>query len=558
MNRRIGLVLACMALAIPVSAMSEPGRISGVVRNATGIPQIGAVVQIFSPSLTAETVFTDASGLFESGELRPGNYQVRVTAPSYLPSLREGVSVKAGASLILNVTLNTLFEALDLMPSRRVTKDGDDWNWTLRSAANRPILRVAGNDPVVVTSSNPEHVALKAHVAFVAGADAKGFGSGGEMSTQFALEHSIFSSGMVTLGGNLGNGGGAQGVLRASYSQQTADGSLLEAAATVRRFALPANTVRDSALEAMGLRLSDTFRVGDSVELKVGSEFQTVQLLGSITAWRPFGSVNVHLSPDTVVQYQYTTTEPDTRVAKGYDSAPADLSESGPRLSLDGGRAVMERARHQEVSVSRRMGSNRFQAAVYRDELKEAALTGASYFRGGYGPGVLPDVYSGTFTYNGGDLSTQGYRLVAERQIDSRITANMTYSYGGTIDLDGGSREWSQAAFHPVKRHSLSWKLSGEMPRTHTWWIASYRWTNGQALTPVDRFNSSPGQADSNLNIFIRQPLPGSGFQGRFEALMDMRNLLAQGYVPVIGQDGQTIYLVQSARSVRGGLAFRF
>jgi hypothetical protein len=45
---------------------------------------------------------------------------------------------------------------------------------------------------------------------------------------------------------------------------------------------------------------------------------------------------------------------------------------------------------------------------------------------------------------------------------------------------------------------------------------------------------------------------------GGMEAIIDVRNLLAQGYVPVMGPDGQTVYLVQSARSVRGGLAFTF
>jgi hypothetical protein len=42
------------------------------------------------------------------------------------------------------------------------------------------------------------------------------------------------------------------------------------------------------------------------------------------------------------------------------------------------------------------------------------------------------------------------------------------------------------------------------------------------------------------------------------EILVDLRNLLAQGYVPVMGRDGRTIYLVQSARSMRGGVAFNF
>jgi hypothetical protein len=82
---------------------------------------------------------------------------------------------------------------------------------------------------------------------------------------------------------------------------------------------------------------------------------------------------------------------------------------------------------------------------------------------------------------------------------------------------------------------------------------------NGPGLTPVDMFNASAGQSDPYLNIFIRQPIPTLGFlPSHMEAVIDVRNLLAQGYVPVLGQDGQTVYLVQSARSVRGGVAFTF
>ena len=89
--------------------------------------------------------------------------------------------------------------------------------------------------------------------------------------------------------------------------------------------------------------------------------------------------------------------------------------------------------------------------------------------------------------------------------------------------------------------------------------MASYKWTDGQALTPVDQFDASPGEAEPYLDIFIRQPIPQSHFiPAQMEALVDVRNLMAQGYVPVVGQDGQTIYLVQAARSIRGGVAFSF
>jgi hypothetical protein len=42
------------------------------------------------------------------------------------------------------------------------------------------------------------------------------------------------------------------------------------------------------------------------------------------------------------------------------------------------------------------------------------------------------------------------------------------------------------------------------------------------------------------------------------EALVDVRNLLAQGYRPVLSADGSTVYLVQGTRVIRAGLAFNF
>jgi hypothetical protein len=110
-----------------------------------------------------------------------------------------------------------------------------------------------------------------------------------------------------------------------------------------------------------------------------------------------------------------------------------------------------------------------------------------------------------------------------------------------------------------ARQQSVGLKGSGKIPVTRTRVIASYKWTSGSTLSSVDAFNVSPGQMDPYLSLFLRQPLPCSFFlPGKMEALVDVRNLLAQGYVPVFAQDGHTLYLVQAARSVRGGLAFTF
>jgi hypothetical protein len=43
-----------------------------------------------------------------------------------------------------------------------------------------------------------------------------------------------------------------------------------------------------------------------------------------------------------------------------------------------------------------------------------------------------------------------------------------------------------------------------------------------------------------------------------FEALLDLRNLLAQGYQPYLLGDGSVVVLSQDQRGVSGGLAFTF
>jgi hypothetical protein len=136
------------------------------------------------------------------------------------------------------------------------------------------------------------------------------------------------------------------------------------------------------------------------------------------------------------------------------------------------------------------------------------------------------------------------------------------YAYGGVLELEQPNVDWSvvRSSLQHGWRHSAALRLNGSVPRSKTRWIASYRWTSGDnALTSVDLFNASAGQTDAFFNLFVRQPLPRMHFMpGNMEALVDLRNLLAQGYVPVLGPDGKTVYLMQSARSVRGGVAFTF
>ncbi len=555
--RQLGYWVVIIGLSLPAWAGERPAAISGYVRDASGTPQMGAVVQIVGSPAHSLTVFTDGAGFYSATNLLPGAYSVKVSAPSFLPALVEAIGLHPGTSIHVNVTLNTLLNALRVGPLR-TAPDDEDWKWTLRSVANRPVLRVF-DDPA--TNAEQQDHDLKASLSFLAGSAAGGYGSGSDMSTGFSLERSIFSTDRIGLRGNVGYGDGLPvAVLRATYSHRLLDGSGPSIGLTLHRFAASDPNLHNAALQALAFNASDDVAIGDVLELKFGSALQTIQFLGRVTAFRPYGSLDMHLSPNTVVGYEYSTSLPNTRDEKGFDTAPTDLSETDPRISVNNFATRLESAHHQELSLSQRLGKNNMQVAVFSDRINNMSLLGAGEVTaaGGF---LLPDVYSGTFTYAGDTLDTHGLRLVMQRKFCSDLTATLDYSYGGALDLTKPDVEISNARqwISTERRHAVAAKISARVPHTHTQWIASYRWLNGPALTPVDMFNSSAGRSDPFLSLFIRQPIPTFGFlPAHMEALVDLRNLLAQGYVPVIGQDGQTVYLVQAARSVRGGVTITF
>ena len=562
MSRMVAWITVVMSLCITAAAGVAPGSISGYVRNSSGVAQMGATVELWGTSGQGQTAYTDAKGFFSLSGVLPGSYDVRVTAPSFLPTLREGIALAAGSSKMLNITLTTLFEAVRMLPELKRGSDEDDsWRWTLRSTSNRPILRFDAGSLVVVESAKQGN-STKGTLAFMAGGASEGYGSPSDMGTAFNVEQSIFHTGTLGFTGDIGYGDGTpDGVVQASYRRHSSDGWTPMVALTVRRFASPDLVPHRGALQALALSYADGFSVGDLLDIQVGGDMQAIQFLGrEANAFRPSAAVDLHLTSNTILEYRYATSEPNTRATKGFDSAPADLSESGPRMTAVDGQPLLENAHHHELSLSQRAGNNKIQVAYFMDRIKDPALLGVGDIGVDTGD-ILPDVYSGTFSYNGGLLDAKGVRFVFQHRFPNAVTATFDYAYGGVIELEQPNVEWNnvRSSLQHGWRHSAALRLNGTIPRSQTRWIASYRWTSGDALTPVDLFNASAGQTDPFFNFFIRQPLPHvHGMPLNMEALLDIRNLLEQGYVPVIGPDGKTVYLMQSARSVRGGLAFTF
>jgi len=129
--RKLGYLVVALGLAFPAWCAERSGSISGYVHNANGVPQMGAAVELLGPAIGSVRVFTDERGFFTASGLFPGTYSVKASATAFLPTLREKINVRAGASVLLNLTLNTLFDAVQFAP-RRGGEDDGDWDWVLR------------------------------------------------------------------------------------------------------------------------------------------------------------------------------------------------------------------------------------------------------------------------------------------------------------------------------------------------------------------------------------------------------------------------------------------
>ena len=67
------------------------------------------------------------------------------------------------------------------------------------------------------------------------------------------------------------------------------------------------------------------------------------------------------------------------------------------------------------------------------------------------------------------------------------------------------------------------------------------------------------GDEGAYLSCSFRQSLGKTHFlpQG-LEAVIDLQNLLAEGYQSFVSTDGQTLYLAQTPRTIQAGLSFSF
>ncbi len=566
------ILLLSLALApLASGAAFSSGSLAGVVRDVSGVPQIGIAVELLRPDSTlAARVFTDRKGAYSISAILPGQYSLKAMGEDFIPTLKANLRIRANT--IVDLTMSSLYDLMQFVPQARRSRarSEDDWAWTLRSAQSRPLLRwQEDGSPILVWDGSAEtvsaaesrRVAKKQRVRLLATAGQRQFGAGADKVSMTMLRD---ASARRRLAMSADIAPDTSGVMDAMFGmrQQMAN-SGMGSSSVQTLFAVMADPEAGAGerqgLQEASMRTWESLQLLNALDAEAGSDqvFAQVGDGRSVLAALPFASLAMHRG-DSTLEY---------RVATGRTADP-DASESMPGawlpvLSERNGELVLEHGLHQELGWSTFAGPAEMRLVIYGDTLENPMIEASGRLSSAENAGgwMLVDGASGLLHAAGPSYSAKGVLASVESRLPGNNRVKLSYASGDALVMQTAASPEAIASIlkgtHARRAQMYALALSGTVEGLETRWRASYRWQPDSTVTEVAPYALSA--AEPYLNVSIRQPIHiiGQGGSG-LEAQLDLRNLLAEGYQPFITSDGTHLYFAQAQRCFRGGLAFNF
>jgi hypothetical protein len=556
------------------------GNLAGVVSDSKGIPLMGATVVVMGPTSFSteaaaqgiERMVTDARGRFTLAHLVPGWYSLKVSSPTRLPVMRNGVRVDAGSTVIATFVLTDVFAPIRFqVPNHSVSSWGDDWKWVLRtSSTTRPILRfhpVTQTAPADAPRTKAPLPRSERIVGVLPGSTprdplAQDFG----MASVFAYLQPVASDSDVLVAGAFAPYGGNVGTLGTMLMRNQLKGEPQQFGLVVHQFGLLPGAMGAGALlptaKAMTASYAETRLITPKATITAGMDINYLNAVDNVLVAQPHVNLEYQVTAQTMLSAKFGSVRAD-----GTNSLMERLGmlNAFPQITERDGHLAVEQVNHTEASLNHRVGrTGRVQAAAYHDGVRNAAVWGlGTSAYGAFAGNALPSPVAKGVVINGGNFQSSGFRAVFAQTFGSHVEVLGGYTSGQALSAAGytanGSLRYAPDMLRPRQTNAFLGKVTADVPGTHTRISTSYEWVSADRVTLVDPAGQASVGVQPYLGLEIRQPIPTPNFLPvHIDAVADFQNLLSQGYVPAGEGNTKPVVLTSGYRYIRGGFSVQF
>ncbi|MFL6414124.1 MAG: carboxypeptidase-like regulatory domain-containing protein [Bryobacteraceae bacterium] len=570
----------------------------GSIVDGAGVPQRGASVQLFNKyqQLVAKTA-SDSEGRFAFLAVPADLYSLHATLASFLPAAKDRISVKAGSSSILQIHLATLFSSIEVNYVVPTSAMADDWKWVLRSSpATRPITRLVDESSEDSSSHRKAPVFTQTQAMLsLSGGDGGTFDSSaalGDWGTGFSLSTTVLGNSELKVSGSYGDMAamgppsvticaiysphedgyfGRPPELTLMMSQVGGVGSPVSAGPNA---SIEYPVLGSAPLRAMSLGMYETADPIDNVHIEYGALAESLDYLQHSSRISPFVRLTVNAArvgqfvgaysdggqPDALLRHN-RNAENDLEARNLRDLISAGSLAKLPQLSRQNGRLEMQRTRTLEIGWNKVSGTRTYAFSAFTEDVSHGRINLAGDLSAIRAEDLLTDTYASTSTYNIGRYSRRGYWASAMQKVGGHADFSVGYGQmGGFAAHPSGPSSGQFRSFVDQKTVNIAAaRVRTSLAVLGTQLQIEYGWMDGGRVVPQHLFTTQDSRVSPGFNVYLRQPLPSAfGLPGRLELTADLRNLLAQGYLPIASAGGSHTLIMQAPRSIRGGLNFIF
>ncbi len=417
-------------------------------------------------------------------------------------------------------------------------------------------------------------------------------GGSQDLGTAFAVATRMNGDSTVRVSGNfsyLANSGLPVAAFRTTYARDQDGQSGPQLSLTVHQIYFPGLGLAGSpgpgfptagndsgpTLRTVTFGVADKLQINDDIVLEYGGHMDSVSFIQSQTRMTPYARLTFSVNPQATVRLAYSSgTMPSELLNRdsslrnaetGNQELNQDLAALAmlPQVTRDNNQIHMQRARNFEAAYQFATGSRKYYLTLYNQAVSDAAFDMSAppiFQTRAY---LLPALDGNYYVFDIGGYQQSGISGAISQALGSHAEFTMSAGSSGDLrsnpaQLAGNSAADVRGEVRATQGYFAMARVSAVIPGIGMRIAAGYGWTAAGLMMPTHYSLTGPVDQQQGLNIAVHQPLPHFiGFKGRLEATGELRNALADGYLPITAA-GHTAVLTDAPRTLRGGLSFLF